>query len=223
MSPDRIADEGLARGLSVMALTDHNSCLNTPPFVEHCRRRGILGIPGAEITSAEEVHILALFYDAETALEFGRLLWESLPPYPHDPDKFGDQVQVDTENNILSTPDRYLVSATTLTTTEIVGLVHQKGGLVIPAHIDRPYFSLISQLGFLPDEPFDAVEITRLPAPPGAERWPVTASSDAHYPEDIGTGYINLEMENLTFLSLKKALSERSLSPIPRKKRQNAC
>lgn len=209
MSPDRIAREGRLKGLDIMALTDHNSCLNTPPFLHHCREQGILGLAGAEVTTSEEVHILTLFPDADTALSFGELLWNALPDFRHDPDRNGDQVQVDRDNTITGMPDRYLVTATTLSLSEITVAAHERGGLVIPAHIDRPWFGLIAQLGFIPDDPYDALEITQYPVPEGASGLALTTASDAHYPEQIGRRYTLVEMEELSFTGLKEALHQK--------------
>ncbi len=165
-SPLRLAERAAAAGIHLMALTDHNSAANSPAFAEACRRWKIMALFGTETTSREEVHILSLFPTVDAALAWGEWLYGYLPDFRHDPEKFGDQVIVDVDENIIDFEKRYLIPAVDLGIEEIVAKTHKRKGLIIPAHIDRSANSIFSQLGFLPDLPYDALEITRLPPPP---------------------------------------------------------
>jgi len=186
LSPALLARRARERGLGLVALTDHNSALNCPAFEECCRREGLAPLFGAEASSLEEVHVLCLFATADEALEFGAFLRGLLPPLPYDPEKLGDQVVVDADEGILEMPDYYLGAAVSLGFEELCTEASGRGGLVVPAHVDRPMFSVSSQLGFLPPGPYAAVEAMREPAPELTLGYPVISGSDAHYPEHVG-------------------------------------
>jgi hypothetical protein len=160
-SPSLIAATARERGLDLIALTDHNSALNTPAFAVGCEREGIAAVFGMEATCAEEAHCLCLFASVEAALEFGSLLYERLVTVHNVPERWGDQVYVNADDEIEGEVEKLLISATDLALDEMERLVHGRGGLFIPAHVDRSAFSLMSQLGFVPPGNYDALETYR--------------------------------------------------------------
>jgi hypothetical protein len=195
LSPRRLAELAAARGARVLALTDHNSSLNCPAFARVCPPLGILPLFGMEATTQEEIHILCLFTRLDAALAFGDYAYRLLMPFPNDPEKTGDQVYVDEEDNIEGEVEYFLPSALDLSVEDIGGKAAEYGGIVIPAHVDRAAFSMTSQLGVLSPGPWAAVECVRLPpllraGEPGSGPldtlgFPLTTSSDAHYPEHV--------------------------------------
>lgn len=183
-----------------MALTDHNSSLNCPAFAKVCPPRGILPIFGMEATTQEEVHILCLFTSLEASLAFSEYAYSILMPFPNDPEKSGDQVYVDEEDTIEGEVEYYLVNPIDLTVDTIGAKVAEFGGIVIPAHVDRPAFSMTSQLGVLVKGPWEAVECTRIPpvingTPLDTLGYPLITSSDAHYPEHVGRRPFELDVD----------------------------
>ncbi len=186
MSPRLVAGRAAARGISLLALTDHNSSLNCPAFAAACAAEGILPLFGMEATVREEAHVLCLFGALDAALAFSAAWYDLMPPFPNDPAKLGDQVYVDEEENIVGEVEKFLGVAAEVSLDELGPLVAGYGGLVIPAHIDRPAFSLTSQLGFIPDGPWAALECVRIPPAADTRDYPLTTSSDAHYPEHVG-------------------------------------
>lgn len=207
MSPNEIALEAKKRGLDVIALTDHNSALNTPAFRAACNSAGIFGIYGIEITSSEEAHILALFKTPEIAMEMGALVYKSLLSVTNDPEKWGDQVYLDDEENIIGEVDKYLTGGASIySISELLEMTLERGGIFIPAHIDKPNFSIKSQLGFLPDENFTAVGITKFPLTMKLGNIPFITNSDAHYIDNIGDRSFYLEIEDLSFTHIKDAI-----------------
>lgn len=209
MSPARIAREAAEKGIGLIALTDHNTARNSPAFEKCCRGEGITGLFGLEVTSREEAHILTIFAHVDEALEMGRRVEESLPDIGTRESPFGDQVYVDENEYILGDIPKALFSATEYSTEEILELAHSIGGIVIPSHIDRPSFSIVMQLGFLPDLPFDAVECVSRDCGGAETRGiPVIQNSDAHYPGDIGTRPSVYDLERADFSSLKRALEQ---------------
>jgi hypothetical protein len=185
-SPGLLARLARERGLDLVALTDHNSARNCPAFAEACRREGVAPLFGLEACSLEEVHVLCVFGTVEGALAFGETLRGRLQALPYDPDKLGDQVVVDADEGVLDLVDYYLGAALSIGFDELCAEAALKGAIVIPAHVDRPMFSVSSQLGFLPPGPYDAVESMR--EPPAELRGGLAAisGSDSHYPEQIG-------------------------------------
>ncbi|MDR2135006.1 MAG: PHP domain-containing protein [Treponema sp.] len=205
LSPRLLVDTAAARGLKVLALTDHNSSLNCPAFATLCARRGIIPVYGMEATTNEEIHVLCLFTGLAACLAFNDYAYSILTPFPNNPEKTGDQVYVDEEDNILGEVEYYLVSPLDLSVDDIGAKAAEYGGIVIPAHVDRAAFSMFSQLGAVVAGPWAAVECTRIPpaamgggsvsAPLDTLGYPLITSSDAHYPEHIARRPFELDIE----------------------------
>ncbi|MBN1243395.1 MAG: PHP domain-containing protein [Spirochaetales bacterium] len=197
LSPKVLAELAAARGLGIVALTDHNSALNCPAFEENARRAGLAALYGMEATTSEEVHVLCLFGRVDEALDFGRFLAENAPPFPHDARLFGDQAVVDADENVLDlVEDRWLVAALGLGFAELCSAASARGALVIPAHVDRAAYGAIAQLGFLPEASYDAVEALGILEPGQARGRRVVTGSDAHEPGQVGRRSFALELED---------------------------
>lgn len=207
MSPLAIAKKAKEKGLEIVALTDHNSALNCPAFEHCCQDEGIVPIFGIEVCTSEETHILALFKTVAQALELGETIFNKMLDIRFDPRKWGDQVYVDHNEEILGTVDRYLINAADITISDLIKVVFGMGGLVIPAHIERPYFSICSQLGFIPPEPFSALEVVSSEYPVEAKNYPLISSSDAHFLEDVGKRYSRLPLKEKSFEGLLEYFS----------------
>lgn len=191
LSPRRLLELGAARGLKLMALTDHNSSLNCPTFAKLCPRYGIIPVFGMEATTSEEIHVLCLFTNLEACMDFNEHAYSILTPFLNNPYKTGDQVYVDEDDNIEGEVDYYLINPLDISIDYIGARVSEYGGIVIPAHADRPAFSMTSQLGTIVDGPWAAIECIRIPPAVNGNRldtrgYPLTTSSDAHFPEHVG-------------------------------------
>lgn len=160
MTPADIAGIGALNNLSVMALTDHNSCENCPAFFEACRFYGIIPIAGMELTTAEDIHIVCLFRTLDNALQFSDFVYSRIMPIKNNPEIFGNQNVTDTDGNILRTIDKLLISATDISVDELPNLISEYDGVCYPAHIDRDSNGIIAILGDIPPEPgFKCFEI----------------------------------------------------------------
>ena len=196
LSPRNIVDRAKSQGLDVIAITDHNSAKNVQVLMRLGEKGGIKVIPGMEVQSREEIHLLTLFADWPATETWAEEVFRSLPKMENDPLVFGDQPIVDEDGNILDFEPRLLLNSLSLSAEEIIRLVAGKGGLTIPSHFDRGSFSLISQLGFIPPNmPLEALEVNRSRNPfpesvwrEGSRTLPLIASSDAHRLEEIGSG-----------------------------------
>jgi len=190
LSPRRLLELGSARGLKLMALTDHNSTLNCPAFAKLSSQYGIIPIFGMEATTTEEIHVLCLFTNLEACMAFNDYAYSILTPFLNNPEKTGDQVYVDEEDNIEGEVEYYLINPIDLSIDNIGEKVHEYCGIVIPAHVDRIAFSMTSQLGIVVNGPWAALECVRLPPVNNGVQlntlgFPLTTSSDAHYPEHV--------------------------------------
>jgi PHP family Zn ribbon phosphoesterase len=207
MSPTAMAAKAAGKGVEVLALTDHNSALDCPAFAAACARAGVLPLFGLELNSAEEVHLLALFPTPLAALAFGAEMRTFLPDYPWDPEKLGDQPVVDEEEGLLGFEERWLGASLTLGFDELALRAAEAGAIVIPAHVDRPMFSVYSQLGFLPPGPYDAVESMAAPPLELSGRHTAISGSDAHYLEHVGRRPTLLDLDERPVKALRKALA----------------
>ncbi|MEI8096325.1 MAG: PHP domain-containing protein [Spirochaetales bacterium] len=206
LSPTVLVAEAAARGVQVLALSDHNSARNTPAFESLCHAAGLLPLCGIEVTTAEELHCLVLFGRSVEALAFGELIEAHTLKVKLRPDKHGDQVVVDEAENVTGEVDFWLGAPTDLGLTDLVELGHMHGGLVIPAHIDRPSQSVKSQLGYLPPADYDALEVRSDAAGLEVGGLSLVKGSDAHYPENVGSRTCLLEVESLSFEGVRSAL-----------------
>ncbi len=206
MVPTAIVDRAKHMGLDIIGICDHNSAENVSAVLEAGRRRDLPVIPGMEITSREEVHVLGLFGDEEDLSALQELVYRNLPG-ENDPDFFGDQTIVDDRDGELGCTTKLLIGATTFSLEETVRVIHEAGGLAIAAHIDRERFGLIGQLGFVPEGlPVDAVEVSPdRPAGTWSE-YAVVTFSDAHVLRDIGRGSTSFLLEGATLTEIGKAL-----------------
>lgn len=204
MSPRLIVAKAKEAGMDCIALTDHGCVENLPAFHDACSEAGMPCLYGLEATSREEVHTLCLFDGLEPALQFGRMVYDSIIDFPNDPKRFGDQPIVTVDNEITGFVEKLLIGATEISFFDLVPMALDAGALCIPSHIDRNYTGAIGQLGFLPDLPYDAVEVLGDP-PPGAEKWPVVHFSDSHYPDRIGQRFTDVETGAFTVPALRAA------------------
>ena len=201
MTPANIAGMAKVKGLDMIAVCDHNTCRNLPAVKECCDAYGLVLVPGMELTTKEEVHLLGYFPDVETALRFSAEVKTHLPAKKNKPAFFGRQLVMDSDENILDEEDALLIGATDLNLACAAELIRSFGGVPVPAHINRGANGLLINLGMMPAEPFyTTVEMWRLlPCDPEALRGRhVLHSSDAHYLGDIQEREHALRLENGT-------------------------
>ncbi len=218
MSPSNIVAVAKACRLDIIAITDHNSTLHGPIIHRLAEPYGITVLFGAEVTTREEAHCLCLFETDEQREIFQNFLDTNLPYLPNDPDHFGHQVVVNENDEILEEVKPLLISALNVGVNEVERTVHNLGGLFIPAHVDRPMFSITSQLGFIPpDLKFDALEIFRntnsynfLQKHSYLGNPTLIKNSDAHFPNQLGTVYTEYFLDNPNFVELAMALKGES-------------
>lgn len=188
MTPNNIVNMARLIGLDMIAVTDHNSYQNVRAVIEAAEGE-IAVVPGMELTTSEEVHVLCYFKEIEALEDMGRLVEEKMLKIKNEPEIFGRQLIMDAEDNVCGEVEHLLVNATSLDIYDVAEETHKRGGFFVPAHIDKSSYSITSNLGFLPpDLCVDGLEITarnRERMENDYAQFPILTSSDAHYLENI--------------------------------------
>ncbi len=219
MSPSAIVDESLKKGLDIIAICDHNSAENVGAALRAGKNAGLHVIPGLEICSREEVHMLALFENEEDALKMQDIVYQNLKG-TNRPEIFGDQIVANEYDEVERFNERLLIGASQLNIYEIENAIHGLKGVCILSHVNKPSYSIISQLGFIPqDLNVDAIEVCSQIQEDYAHfvrEYPVVHSSDAHFLEDIGKRYTVFLMDKAELreiqMALRKKMGRRILS-----------
>ena len=100
MSPRKIIRRSLDLGLDLIAVCDHNTAENAGAAMREGQKQGLWVLPGMEICSKEEVHILALFEELEKALAMQDFVYDHLPG-ENRPEVFGCQVVANEYDEVL--------------------------------------------------------------------------------------------------------------------------
>ena len=207
MTPSNIVRTAVQAALDIIAITDHNSGKNVSAVVEMAADFHLTVIPGMEVQTKEEVHLLTFFENLETLQEWDAFILEHLPDVRNDPDVFGYQPIVDAEGFILSYEHKLLMNSLNLSLEEVVNGVKDLEGICIPSHVDREAFSIIGQLGYIPHGlPIDAVEITTEKKGDMPLGYEFVMSSDAHFLHDIGAKKTLFFLDLPTLKEIQRAL-----------------
>jgi PHP family Zn ribbon phosphoesterase len=214
MSPKKIIQQSLDVGLDLIAICDHNSAENAAATMREGNRQGMPVLPGMEICSKEEVHILALFDALEPALEMQAYVYANLPG-ENKTEVFGFQVIANEHNEVIGENPRLLIGATRLGLHDIVDKTHVLGGLNISCHVDRPAYGIINQLGFIPEDlNLDGLEVSyriklaeAAQSIPGVGNFSCVTASDAHFLNDIGKVCTVFELAEPSLAEIRLALA----------------
>jgi PHP family Zn ribbon phosphoesterase len=213
MIPPLIVEEARTRGIDLIAITDHNTTANVEAVQKAAANAGLAVLPGMELQTNEEVHMLCLFDTLDQAALWQSLVDANMPSLENNIEYFGEQFVVDETGEFIRREHRLLLTSADLTLKEAVTAVNKLGGLAIPAHVNRQAFSLIANLGFVPsDVPFDALEISRHLNPieacqkyPQLKNYPLIQNGDVHYLSDF-LGANHCQLAAPTVSELKMAL-----------------
>lgn len=193
MTPGNIVGMAALKNLDVIALTDHNSCKNCPAFLSIAKDHHILAIPGMELCTAEEVHVICLFEALKDAMNFDQYVSAHIIPFPNNESIFGKQQICNEEDEIIDDEPNLLINATDISFHQVYNLLSDYQGIMIPAHIDKNSNSVLSNLGFVPPEStFTCAELINIDnlhslrkSNPYLLQCKIITNSDAHYLEHI--------------------------------------
>ena len=201
-TPNNIAGMAYLSGIKIVALTDHNSAKNCPAFYEAAERYGIVPIAGMELTTSEDIHLVCLFENIDSALNFDRYLQERRVLFKNRADIFGEQLIMNGKDEVIGEDEHLLSNATTISLDEAPELIKSYGGVCYPAHIDRDANGIIAILGTVPPTPdFNAYEmrdgnrISEYKEKYGLSDKLIIVSSDSHYLTDINETNNFFELE----------------------------
>ncbi|HHX50974.1 MAG TPA: PHP domain-containing protein [Clostridia bacterium] len=194
MTPPRVLERAVEKGLGLIAITDHNSALNVPAFCQAAGDLPLEVVPGMEVQTREDVHLICLFDTVEKLFCLQEIVNKTLPGVKNRAEYFGEQLIVDEKGKVTGVEKRLLLNSLNLSIDETVVEVVRLGGICIAAHVDRQAFGLLGVLGFIPPElPLAALELSRREAVAGLYRtygdlkgYPLIFASDAHYLADVG-------------------------------------
>jgi PHP family Zn ribbon phosphoesterase len=218
MSPKKIVERAKILGINFISITDHNAIKNSEPTKNLAEKYGISYIYGMEVQTEEEVHILTYFDNYSDLSNVWALVYEKLPNIENKPDYFGDQVMLDEEENILGFEKKLLLNSSKISLEELCKIVLLNHGIAIPAHIDSPSFSILSQIGIIPEYLFlPFLEISYAKSENDIiNRYPFlkdqrfVSFSDAHYLNDIGRACTLFEIETPNISEIKLSANNAS-------------
>lgn len=202
MTPNNIVNMAALSGLNAIAVSDHNTVGNVKACMEVAKEVGITVIPGMEVETEEEVHILTLYPTLDAANEAASEVYKRLPGIKNRPEIFGEQAFMDKDDNITGYEEKLLISSAAMSMNYLFDVVKSVGGIYIPAHVDRHSYSVLTNLGFIPDDiDIKNIEISRmtqdvesyLAARNELKKYRIFRNSDAHYLQDIATASAYLD------------------------------
>lgn len=206
MTPNNIVNMAMLLGLDAIAISDHNSVGNVEAAQKVGKACGVTVLAGMEIETQEEVHILTLYPSLDAAREVERIVQNNLPNIKNRPEIFGEQVFMDEEDKIVGYEEKLLISPTAIPIEDVFALVKKVGGIFIPAHVDRHSYSVLTNLGFIPEElDIKSIEISTgtedieayLNARQDLRKYNVFRNSDAHYLDKISEKNAYLDIDNI--------------------------
>lgn len=215
MTPTNIIAKAVEQGIDIIAITDHNACDNVAAVMEAAKGTNVAVLPGMEVETREEVHIVVLFDNIDQLKTWEIFVKRHMIGLLNDESSFGGQFIVDANDDFLGIKKEMLLASLTCGIEEVTAEVSSIGGICIASHVDRPMYSILSQLGFIPsDAVLSAVEVSRrITVAQAIEQFrnignmPVITSSDAHNLSDFVSGpktVFYMEKPNLS--EIKQAL-----------------
>jgi len=199
MTPGNIVAMAKLKGLDAIAVTDHQSCGNVRATMNFGKKIGVEVIPGMELETAEEFHCICLFPSYEKVAEFEKIVKDMMPKIRINEEIFGTQWYFDDDDKKSGKENRLLLVPSQITFEQAQNIVFELQGVLIPAHIDRSSYSILSVLGSIPPEfkgqyleiSLESKKRDVLLKHPETDKFKFVYSSDAHYLQDISEpGYL---------------------------------
>jgi hypothetical protein len=223
MTPRNIVWHAVQNGIDIVAITDHNACDNVTAAFEAAKGTNVIILPGMEVETKEEVHVVVLFEKMRQLKAWEKFVQDHMSGRLNDEKRFGAQFVVDAEDELIRVKPEMLLTSLSAGLAEVCAKVNDLGGLCIASHVDRPVYSVLAQLGFIPpDVKLAAVEVSRLTNPKEATRLfpaignlPIITSSDAHTIDDFISGPKTMfYIDEPTLPEIQQALNGQNLRKV---------
>lgn len=193
MTPNNIANMAALSGCEIIAITDHNTCKNAASVMKAGESCGLLVLPGMELCTSEEAHVVCLFETLEGAMGFDAYIYKNMPHVKNKAEIFGEQRMLDENDELIGLEENLLLVSSFIGVNEVVSLAEEYGGTAFPAHVDRDSYSVLASLGTIPPEArFAAAEVTRdcdldklRQQYPELSQMRIVSDSDSHYLESL--------------------------------------
>lgn len=193
MTPNNIANMAALSGCEIIAITDHNTCKNAASVMKAGESCGLLVLPGMELCTSEEAHVVCLFETLEGAMGFDAYIYKNMPHVKNKAEIFGEQRMLDENDELIGLEENLLLVSSLIGVNEVVSLAEEYGGTAFPAHVDRDSYSVLASLGTIPPEArFAAAEVTRdcdldklRQQYPELSQMRIVSDSDSHYLESL--------------------------------------
>ena len=101
MTPNNIVGMAFIKQLDAIAVCDHNTARNLPAIKEVADMMNVVLLPGLELTTREEAHMLAYFESVDAALAFSDVIYAHLPPIPNNAKFFGEQQRMNAQDEVI--------------------------------------------------------------------------------------------------------------------------
>lgn len=215
MTPTNIITKAVEHGVDIIAITDHNACDNVEAVIAAAEGTSVTVLPGMEVETREEVHIVVLFDYMKQLRSWEIYVQQHMLGLINDESSFGGQFIVDANDEFIGIKPEMLLASLTCGIEEVTAKVSSIGGICIASHVDRPMYSILSQLGFIPaDAALSAVEVSRRTTIAQARKQygnignvPIITSSDAHTISDFVSGPKTVfHIEKPSLAEIKQAL-----------------
>ena len=182
MSPNNILNMAMLKELNIIAITDHNSCLQLDVIEELKESYEMLVVPGAEIEVKEKYHVVCLFASFEEARRFQKEIESYLHKTMHDEVMYGEQHLFDVFDDIVNQYQVSLMGSSNIGLLQLRHMMNQYQGIMILANIE------------IFNHQLESLE------------YKILRNSDAHQIIDISEPVHTIELEDLTIESLFKAI-----------------
>lgn len=217
MTPNNIVNMAVLCGLNIIAVTDHNTVGNVSAAMKVAENLPITVVPGMELETVEEVHFVCLFPNLKTAKAFDEWLAPFRLPIKNRPEIFGEQLYLNEQDEVVGTEEKLLVTAVSCSIYDAAPKVRALGGAIFPAHVDKSSYSIISNLGTVPEDlNFTTVEISKnitkeeaLLKYPYLSNYQIITDSDSHYLDSFYETQNPIELSEPTAKALIEKLNQK--------------
>lgn len=205
MTPNNIVNMAFVKGLDVISVTDHNACNHSRVIDALASKLDILAIPGMEIQTKEEVHMLCYFPTIELLERFDASLTQYKSTVKNNIKIFGSQYIMDINDQKIGEVENALIMSIDISIEALIELVEKFEGVVVPAHVNKSSNSILSNLGFIPPSlAIHTIEVHQ--KSPINEKilgnYKRVYNSDAHYLESIQEPINSIDLQAKTSYAL---------------------